>query len=190
MEKRRLGRTEIEVSVVSMGCWPISGMTSLGVTERDSLATLTAAYESGLRAAVDEERSNEQANEAERCEVETEGGEQTAGIVFALVRQIGVLYERVAPAGALVVGNELVAPVDERALQQPHGRDARVLEWEVDLGWLGSWDGVENLGSLSFDINVGNVVHIKAGERHWHGAKADTTMGHITITMAVSASIR
>ncbi len=28
-----------------------------------------------------------------------------AGIVLALVRQIGVLYERVAPAGALVVGN-------------------------------------------------------------------------------------
>lgn len=32
------------------------------------------------------------------------------------------------------------------------------------------------------EINVGDVVHIKAGERHWHGAKADTTMGHITIT--------
>jgi methylamine dehydrogenase accessory protein MauD len=28
-----------------------------------------------------------------------------AGVIFALVRQIGVLYERVAPAGALVVGN-------------------------------------------------------------------------------------
>jgi quercetin dioxygenase-like cupin family protein len=27
------------------------------------------------------------------------------------------------------------------------------------------------------EINVGDVVHIKAGERHWHGAKADTTMG-------------
>ena len=26
------------------------------------------------------------------------------------------------------------------------------------------------------------VVQIKAGERHWHGAKADTTMAHITIT--------
>ena len=25
------------------------------------------------------------------------------------------------------------------------------------------------------EINVGDVVHIKAGERHWHGAKADTT---------------
>jgi len=34
------------------------------------------------------------------------------------------------------------------------------------------------------EINVGDVVHIKAGERHWHGAKADTTMGHITITLA------
>jgi quercetin dioxygenase-like cupin family protein len=34
------------------------------------------------------------------------------------------------------------------------------------------------------EINVGDVVHIKAGERHWHGAKPDTTMGHITITMA------
>jgi quercetin dioxygenase-like cupin family protein len=27
------------------------------------------------------------------------------------------------------------------------------------------------------EINVGDVVHIKAGERHWHGATADTTMG-------------
>ncbi len=32
------------------------------------------------------------------------------------------------------------------------------------------------------EINVGDVVHIKAGERHWHGSKTDTTMGHITIT--------
>ena len=36
------------------------------------------------------------------------------------------------------------------------------------------------------EINVGDVVHIKSGERHWHGAKADTTMGHITITLVGS----
>ena len=35
-------------------------------------------------------------------------------------------------------------------------------------------------------IKVGDVVHIKAGERHWHGATADSTMGHITITLADS----
>jgi quercetin dioxygenase-like cupin family protein len=36
------------------------------------------------------------------------------------------------------------------------------------------------------EINVGDVVHIKAGERHWHGAKADRTMGHITVTLVGS----
>lgn len=36
------------------------------------------------------------------------------------------------------------------------------------------------------EIKVGDVAHIKAGERHWHGAKADTTMGHITITLVGS----
>ena len=36
------------------------------------------------------------------------------------------------------------------------------------------------------EINVGDVAHIEAGERHWHGAKADTTMGHITITLVGS----
>lgn len=39
-------------------------------------------------------------------------------------------------------------------------------------------------------ITVGDVVHIKAGERHWHGAKADTTLSHITITTTGSASRR
>ena len=34
------------------------------------------------------------------------------------------------------------------------------------------------------DIAVGDVVHIKAGERHWHGATPDTTMSHITVTAA------
>ena len=40
------------------------------------------------------------------------------------------------------------------------------------------------------EIKVGDVVHIKAGERHWHGAKTDTTMGHITITLVGSQATR
>ncbi len=40
------------------------------------------------------------------------------------------------------------------------------------------------------EITVGDVVHIKAGDRHWHGAKADTTMGHITVTVVGSHSTR
>ena len=38
------------------------------------------------------------------------------------------------------------------------------------------------------EIKVGDVAHIKAGERHWHGAKADTTMGHISITLVGSTA--
>lgn len=31
------------------------------------------------------------------------------------------------------------------------------LDWKVDLGWIGNWGGSENLGSLGFGMNVGNV---------------------------------
>jgi quercetin dioxygenase-like cupin family protein len=34
------------------------------------------------------------------------------------------------------------------------------------------------------EIAVGDVVHIRAGERHWHGARADSPMSHITVTAA------
>lgn len=49
MQNRKLGRTDIEVTPVAMGCWPISGMTSLDVNEADSLQTLRAAFDSGVR---------------------------------------------------------------------------------------------------------------------------------------------
>ena len=45
---RPLGATDIRISSVAMGCWPIAGMTSLGVTREDSLATLRAALDSGV----------------------------------------------------------------------------------------------------------------------------------------------
>jgi aryl-alcohol dehydrogenase-like predicted oxidoreductase len=47
-ELRPLGRTDIRVSPVALGCWPISGMTSLDVHEADSLATLDAALDCGI----------------------------------------------------------------------------------------------------------------------------------------------
>jgi quercetin dioxygenase-like cupin family protein len=38
------------------------------------------------------------------------------------------------------------------------------------------------------EITVGDVVHIKAGERHWHGATANSPMSHITVTTASGTS--
>lgn len=48
MARRRLGKTDLEVSAVALGCWPIAGMTSLEVNDRDSLATLAACRDVGI----------------------------------------------------------------------------------------------------------------------------------------------
>ena len=45
---REIGRSGILVTPLAMGCWPIAGITSVDVTEAQSLATLEAAVESGL----------------------------------------------------------------------------------------------------------------------------------------------
>jgi aryl-alcohol dehydrogenase-like predicted oxidoreductase len=48
MELRQLGQTDIRVTPIGMGCWPISGITSIDVHEADSLATLGAALHAGI----------------------------------------------------------------------------------------------------------------------------------------------
>jgi aryl-alcohol dehydrogenase-like predicted oxidoreductase len=48
--RRRLGVTEIEIAPVVLGCWPISGMTSIDVHETASLATLEACFDLGVNA--------------------------------------------------------------------------------------------------------------------------------------------
>lgn len=47
-ERRRLGSTDILVTPVAMGCWPITGITSVDVEEQHSLATLAAAFDAGI----------------------------------------------------------------------------------------------------------------------------------------------
>lgn len=42
-DRRSLGRTKIQVSSVSLGCWPIAGVTSLDVNDVDSIATIRAS---------------------------------------------------------------------------------------------------------------------------------------------------
>ena len=38
------------------------------------------------------------------------------------------------------------------------------------------------------EITVGDIENIKVGERHWHGAKANSPMSHITVTTVGSQS--
>jgi aryl-alcohol dehydrogenase-like predicted oxidoreductase len=48
MNLRAIGKTDIQITPIAMGCWPIAGITSINVTEANSLATLAAAVDSGI----------------------------------------------------------------------------------------------------------------------------------------------
>lgn len=45
---RPLGRTDIRVSPVALGCWPIAGVSTLDVNDADSLATIRASLDAGI----------------------------------------------------------------------------------------------------------------------------------------------
>lgn len=48
MERRRFGSIDIQISAVALGCWPIAGLTSPGVSDKDSLTTIRACFELGI----------------------------------------------------------------------------------------------------------------------------------------------
>jgi aryl-alcohol dehydrogenase-like predicted oxidoreductase len=48
MRYRQLPGTELKISEVALGCWPIAGLTSPGVNDADSLATIDACFELGI----------------------------------------------------------------------------------------------------------------------------------------------
>jgi aryl-alcohol dehydrogenase-like predicted oxidoreductase len=48
MIHRQLGTTDIYVSPIALGCWPIAGMSSADVNDRDSLATIQACFDLGI----------------------------------------------------------------------------------------------------------------------------------------------
>lgn len=47
-ERRPLGSTDITISPIALGCWPIAGITSIDVTEANSLATIERSIDLGI----------------------------------------------------------------------------------------------------------------------------------------------
>jgi len=48
MQLRELGTSGIRVSTVALGCWPIAGMTTPGIKDDESLATIAACFDLGI----------------------------------------------------------------------------------------------------------------------------------------------
>ena len=38
------------------------------------------------------------------------------------------------------------------------------------------------------EVTEGTTIHVPAGEKHWHGATADSSFSHITLTAAGSST--
>lgn len=48
LERRRIGDSDLIASPLALGLWPISGVTSLGVTDANSIATIQQARQCGI----------------------------------------------------------------------------------------------------------------------------------------------
>lgn len=48
MALRPLGNTGLSVTPVALGCWPLAGVTTLGATHADGVATVRAALDAGI----------------------------------------------------------------------------------------------------------------------------------------------
>lgn len=58
----------------------------------------------------------------------------------------------------------------------------QILVVTAGCGWVQSWQEPKQV------INAGDVVWTPPGEKHWHGATAETAMTHIAICQALNGS--
>lgn len=88
----------------------------------------------------------------------------------------GATFESLAtstdPLGLSIL--EVHFPAGARTRWHAHER-GQVLIVTQGHGW------VQRLGEDPVAIRAGDVVHVEAGEEHWHGAGDDTRMSHIAI---------
>lgn len=83
---------------------------------------------------------------------------------------------------------------------EPNGPDVKILRVEFPAGARTNWhthSGVQVLivveGRCRFqheggpvgEAGVGELIHIPAGEKHWHGATPDAPMAHLAVNISL-----
>lgn len=79
------------------------------------------------------------------------------------------------PEGDVLVNNVFFEP-RSRTHWHRHGI-GQVLYVTIGAGW------VQKRGGEGFALRAGDVVHIAAGEEHWHGARPDGYLSHLAISI-------
>jgi 4-carboxymuconolactone decarboxylase len=85
---------------------------------------------------------------------------------------IELLFEAQDPARAF--GGRVTFEPGARSAWHTHPL-GQILIVTAGTGWVQQW------GSPKEEIREGDVVRIPAGQKHWHGATATTSMTHIAI---------
>ena len=82
------------------------------------------------------------------------------------------------PAGGIVVNNVSFEP---GARTHWHRHEvAQVLYVVAGEGWIQCRDGE------GAPLTVGDTIHIPAGEEHWHGARPDTYVVHLAVSVGTT----
>lgn len=143
--KRPLGTSGLEVTPVALGCWPLAGVTTLGATHADGVATVLAAIDAGINH-FDTAYVYGPAGESDRILAEALRGRRD-GVVIA--SKVGIHYE-------LSGGGEPTMQTDGRpeTLRRECGELLARLETDrVDLLYLHSPDPkvpiAESAGALA-----------------------------------------
>ncbi len=90
---------------------------------------------------------------------------------------VGQSYLNMISTEQVVIGNVTFEPGCRNNWHMHHAEKAggQILLIMAGEGWYQEW------GHEPRRLRAGEIVHIPAGVKHWHGAAADTWLQHLTI---------
>ncbi len=90
---------------------------------------------------------------------------------------IGKSYLNMLSTEGVVIGNVTFEPGcrNNWHIHKADKGGGQILLWTGGKGWYQEW------GKPAQELNAGDVVHIPAGVKHWHGAAKDSWFVHIAV---------
>lgn len=93
---------------------------------------------------------------------------------------IGQSYLNMLSMEQVIIGNVTFEPKCRNNWHIHHADKGggQILLVTAGSGWYQEW------GKKAVELNSGDIVHIKAGVKHWHGATKDSWFQHLAIEVS------